>query len=496
MATFLTIDQSTSGTKAILFDEKATLIDQVSLSHRQIYPQPGWVEHDAEEIYHNTLAAIRLLLEKNPGWVKDLTFLSLTNQRETFVLFDAQTGEPLYHAIVWQCRRGDKICAELVSEGHAARVHELTGLKIDTYFPASKLVWLLHEQPALRQRLKEGSALFGTIDTYLIYRMTGGKVYASDHTNASRTLFYDIGQLDWSEELCRLFGVEFARLPEIRESAACYGETTCEGILDQPLPIAGVMGDSQAALFAQRCFTPGSAKVTFGTGSSILLNIGSQKVLSSSGIVTAVGWVLNGTPTYAFEGITNFTGATIAWLRDRLELIQDPEETETLALSISDTGGVYLVPAFVGLSAPYWRPDVRASISGLTPSSTRAHVVRAGLESIGYVVTDALRSMEVDAGVPLQMIHADGGAVRNAFLMQFVADLNNLSVQASLLPELSALGAVFSGGLAVKIFSSLQDLEKIPMGYKEYRAGMDRKKIEDLYAGWKRAVAQVLYTGN
>ncbi len=492
MATFLAIDQSTSATKALLFDQQAWLIDQVSLAHEQIYPRPGWVEHDANQIYRNVVDAVRLVLEKNPALAGELTCLSLTNQRETFVLFDAQTGQPLSNAVVWQCTRGEEICARLAAQGKEELVHRLSGLKIDTYFPASKLRRLLDERPDLRERLAEGSALFGTIDTYLIYRLTGGQVYASDHTNASRTLFYDIGTLDWNPDLCGVFDVEFARLPEIRESAACYGETTVEGALARPLPIAGVMGDSQAALFAQRCFTPGSAKVTFGTGSSILLNIGGQKVISERGAVTAVAWVLDGKPTYALEGITNFTGATIAWLRDRLELIRDAAETEALARSIPDNGGVYLVPAFVGLSAPYWRADARAAIMGMSAASTRAHVVRAGLESIAYIVTDALQAMVQDAGVPLQMIHADGGAVRNSFLMQFAADLNRLTIQASTLPELSALGAVFSGGLAMKVYASLDDLRAVPMGFKPYRPGMPAEEAERLRAGWKEAVRKVL----
>lgn len=492
MPIFLAIDQSTSATKAILFNEQAGLIDQTAVNHRQIYPRPGWVEHDAGEIYANTLLAARQLLSAYPEYRNDLLCLSITNQRETFVLFDRATGEPLYNAIVWQCRRGETLCADLIAAGKENRARELTGLKIDTYFPASKLRWLLDERPDLRSRLADGSALFGTIDTYLIYRLTGGQVYATDHTNASRTLFYDIGALGWNEELSGLFGVKFARLPEIRESAACYGETMLDGFLQRPLSIAGVMGDSQAALFAQRCYQPGSAKVTFGTGSSLLLNIGGRRVLSSGGSVTAIGWVLEGQPTYALEGITNFTGATIAWLRDQLGLIRDAAESEPLARSIPDTGGVYLVPAFVGLSAPYWRPDARASISGLSPSSTRAHVVRAGLESIAYIVTDALRSMEADAGVPLQRIHADGGAVRNAFLMQFAADMIGREIRASRLPELSALGAVFSGGLALNAYGSLADLEAIPMGFTEYRPQMPVEEVQRFQEGWKRAVRQIL----
>ncbi len=489
----LAIDQSTSSTKAMLFTPDGHLLDQEFLSHRQIYPSAGWVEHDAGEIFENTIKVASILLQRHTDQWSNLLALSITNQRETFVVFDRETGEPLYNAIVWQCRRGDEFCKHLLSEGHEEIVHKLTGLKIDTYFPASKLRWLLDARPDLRTKLENGSALFGTIDTYLIYRLTGGRVYATDHTNASRTLFYDIEKLDWSEELCDVFGLKFGELPEIRESAAWYGDTDLENCLTRRIPICGVMGDSQAALFAQRCFEPGDAKVTFGTGSSVLLNIGHEKCLSNRGTVTALAWVLQGKPTYAFEGIINFTGATIAWLRDQLQLIDNPEETETLAQSVADSDGVYFIPAFVGLSAPYWRSDVRAAIMGMTPSTTRAHVVRAALESIGYIVTDVLKALGEDAGVNLSMVHADGGAVRNAFLMQFVADLNQLKVRAAVSPELSALGAVFSGCLGQKIYTSLEDLQNLPSGFVEYRASMPSACVNDLIAGWQTAMQQVLY---
>lgn len=493
MSAFLAVDQSTSATKALLFSEKGELIDGFALPHRQIYPRAGWVEHDAEEIYNNTLKAASTLLQRHSDQWNSLLALCITNQRETFVLFDRETGQPLYNAIVWQCRRGDDFCKRLVAAGNGEIVHELTGLRLDTYFPASKLGWLLDARPDLRARLKKGSALFGTIDTYLIYRLTGGRVYATDHTNASRTLFYDIEKLVWSQELCKVFGLEFGVLPDVRESAAWYGDTDLAGCLNRRIPICGVMGDSQAALFAQRCFSSGSAKVTFGTGSSILLNIGHEKRLSAYGTVTALAWVLQGQPTYAFEGIINFTGATITWLRDQLQLIANPEETETLAHSVSDSDGVYFIPAFVGLSAPYWRADARAAILGMTPSTTRAHVVRAALESIGYIVTDVLMSMGQDAGVKLSMVQTDGGAVRNAFLMQFVSDMNQINLRASQLPELSALGAVFNGGLGLKIYASLADLQQIPVGFIEYVPRLDPIRANQLFAGWQAAVQQVLY---
>ena len=490
---FLAIDQSTSATKAILFTPEGRLIDQELLLHRQIYPQAGWVEHDADEIFNNTLKAASTLLQRHTDQWSSLLALSITNQRETFVLFDRETGQPLYNAIVWQCRRGDELCKRLVAGGSEEIVHNLTGLKIDTYFPASKLRWLLDARPDLRACLKDGSALFGTLDTYLIYRLTGGKVYATDHTNASRTLFYDIGKLAWSQDLQKVFGLEFGELPDVRESAAWYGDTDLAGHLNRRIPICGVMGDSQAALFAQRCFGPGGAKVTFGTGSSVLLNIGHEKCLSGRGTVTALGWVLQGQPTYAFEGIINYTGATITWLRDQLQLIADPADSETLARSVSSTDGVIFIPAFVGLSAPYWRTEARAAILGMTPSTTRAHIVRAALESIGYIVTDVLQAMGQDAGLNLSMVHADGGAVRNTFLMQFVADLNQLKVRAAQIPELSALGAVFNAGLGLNIYTSLADLQKLPFGFVEYTPSMDPVRASSLFTGWQKAVQQVLY---
>lgn len=492
MSIILALDQSTSATKALLFDTEGTLLDKAAIEHRQYYPQPGWVEHDAEEIFQNTLRVCSALLEKNPSVQGDLLCLSLTNQRETIVVFDRETGAPLHHAIVWQCRRGDLICEDLVRAGHARRVQQSTGLKIDTYFPASKLKWLFDNQPGILQRVGAGEALIGTIDTYLIYRLTRGQVFASDSTNASRTLLYDIGHLRWDDELCELFGVPMAALPEVRESSAQFGETDLGGLLANPIPICGVMGDSQAALFAERCLVPGSAKVTFGTGSSVLLNIGDQFKLSERGIVTTIGWVHRGRVTYAFEGIINFTGATIQWLRDQLQLIASAAETEALARMVADNGGVYVVPAFVGLSAPYWRADVKGAIVGLTPAATKAHVVRAALESIAYQVKDVLDLMAEDARVDLQFVHADGGAVRNRFLMQFTADMVRRTIRASDLPELSALGAVLSGALGMGIYRSPEELEALPQRFLDYEPMMEDRLVEKYYAGWRAAVRQVL----
>ncbi|MBK8986663.1 MAG: glycerol kinase GlpK [Chloroflexi bacterium] len=492
MKTILAIDQSTSATKAILFNEMGELLDKTAVPHAQLYPRPGWVEHDAAEIYRHTRQAVSELLARSPQRRDDLTCLSLTNQRETIVVFDKTSGEPLYNAIVWQCRRGEAICAELAAAGHGFLVQQRTGLKIDTYFPASKLTWLFRQRPDIYQKVVAGEALIGTMDTYLLYRLTNGRTFATDQTNASRTLLFDIRSLAWDEELCRLFAVPPNALADVRDSDASFGATDLGGLLPRPLPIVGVMGDSQAALFAQRCFTPGSAKVTFGTGSSVLLNIGDQVAYSNSGLVTAVAWVIQGQPTYALEGIINFTGATIAWLRDQLGLIQSAAETEGLATAVADNGGVYLVPAFVGLSAPYWQPNARAAILGLTPGSGKNHVVRAALESIAYSIRDVLDLMAAESGVPLQHLHADGGAVGNRFLMQFVADMTGAPLRAAALPELSALGAALAGGLGCGLYADIAALTALPQAYTPFTPTMAPAAADQLYRGWQTAVRQVL----
>jgi len=493
MTVILGIDQSTSATKAMLFQGNGVMLGKVSIPHKQIYPKPGLVEHDAEEIYQNVIQSVKTLLDAN-SWIQgEILCLSITNQRETIVVFDRQTGAPLHNAIVWQCRRGSEICSGLIAEGKLEIVRSKTGLPIDTYFSASKLKWLINTFPELQEKLVNGEALIGTIETYLIYRLTNGAVFASDHTNACRTLLYDIKNLSWDQELCDIFDVPMRALPEVWESSGIFGETDIEGALESSIPICGVMGDSQAALFAQRCFEPGKVKVTFGTGSSVLLNIGNKAMSSDNGIVTTIAWVHDGKPTYAFEGITNFTGATITWLQNQMKLISDAAETETLAKSVKDNGGVYMVPAFVGLSAPYWKPDARAAILGLTPHSTKAHIVRAALESIAYRIRDVLLLMAEDGSVALKYIFADGGAVSNKFLMQFVADLLGITVRASNLPELSALGAVFNGFLGMSQYSSLDEIRNLTMSYSEYSPSMKRDEVDKLVAGWQAAVQQVIY---
>ena len=488
----LAIDQSTSATKVLLCDAAGSPLDKEAREHRQIYPQPGWVEHDAEEIWQNTLAVVRQLLARHPDKVSALTCLSLTNQRETVVVFDRATGKPLHHAIVWQCRRGDELCRRLADAGHEKQVTQLTGLRLDTYFSASKLNWLVRHDPALARRLAQGEALVGTIDTYLLYRLTGGRVFATDHTNASRTLLYDIGALGWDPWLCELFEVPIKALSEVRESSANFGETTFDGLLSKPLPISGVMGDSQASLFAQRCLQPGMAKVTFGTGSSVLLNIGNSLRFSRSGAVSTVAWVYQGRPTYCFEGIINYSAATIAWLKDQLGLIQSARESGALASAVPDNGGVYLVPAFAGLSAPYWNPQARAALLGLTAHSSRNHVVRAAEESIAYQLRDVLEMMRGEAGVALQCIHADGGPTADGFLMQFTADLLGLELRVAAMPDCSALGAVLAGRLGQGALAGLADLNRLPSQWTSFQPAMSKELVERNYAGWKAAVRRVL----
>ena len=492
MSHVLAVDQSTSATKVVLFDEAGAVHARASRPHRQIYPRPGWVEHDAEEIYANVLECLAEVARAAPEAVRAAACLSLSNQRETFVVFDRASGKPLHNAVVWQCRRGDGVCRDLASAGHLGRVRSVTGLALDSYFPAPKLKRLLADEPRVRDAVVSGSAAVGTIDAWLVHRLTGGRVFATDHTNASRTLLFDVERLRWDEGLSELFGCPIGALPEVRASAERFGETAAAGALPSALPICGVMGDSQAALFAQRAFDPGSAKVTLGTGSSVLLNVGPAPLRSTSGLLTAVAWVHQGRPTYAFEGTINCTGATVAWLKDQLGVIGTAEETEVLARGLPDNGGVYLVPAFVGLGAPWWRDDARAAIVGLTPHATRAHVARAALEAIAYQIRDVLDAMAAEAGHPLAELCADGGMVDNAFLVQFIADVARVVVRASTVPELSALGAALAGMLGTGVHASLDELRRLELGSKSYTPQMPAEQAYALHAEWRRAVTRTL----
>jgi len=489
----LGIDQSTSATKALLFDSAGRVIDKASVNHRQHYPKPGWVEHDAQEIYTNTLSAAGELLGRNPLKTGQLLCVSITNQRETIAVFETKTGRPVRQAIVWQDRRGDDLCRRLTDQGHEQTIRAKTGLKIDSYFSASKIKWMMDNDPQTAEALRGGEARLGTIDAYLIYRLTGGQSFATDHTNACRTLLYDIYNRAWDQQLCEMFSVPPPALPKVLPCDAVFGRTDLAGLLAEAVPICGVMGDSQAALFAQRCFEPGSTKVTFGTGSSVLVNAGPKPPTKNlGGIVATIGWVLGEGPTYALEGIINSTGATIAWLKDQLGLIDAPAQSEELARSVEDNGGVYFVPAFGGMGAPYWNQQARAAIVGLSQHSDRRHVARAALESIAYQVRDVLDSIITQAGVPLTVIHADGGMVSNTLLMQFVADIVKLPLKASKVPELSALGAVLAGLGGSGFYKSISDLKRLEMDATSYLPAMPDQLRDRFYEGWKRAVQRVL----
>ncbi len=497
MSLVLAIDQSTSATKALLFDAAGRVIHRASREHRQLYPQPGWCEHDAQEIWDNTLAAAGEVIALAGHAAGEIGCVSLSNQRETFVVFDRATGRPICPAVVWQCRRGVEVCERLTREGHARLIEDKTGLRIDTYFTAPKAARLMSDHPPIARALHDGSAALGTIDSYLIHRLTGGKVFATDTTNASRTLLLDISTMKWGADLCGVFGVPMSALPEVRDSTANFGMTDFAGLLGRSVPIVGVMGDSQASLFAHRCFSPGAAKVTLGTGSSLLLNLGGQyqpREAREGGAVTTIAWSHAGRPTYSREGIINFAAATVAWLKDQLRLIADPAETETLARSVADNGGVYLVPAFAGLGAPHWSASARAAIVGLSSQSTRAHVARAALESIAYQVRDALGSMTGSSagGGRVVSIRADGGATRNTFLMQFIADITGVTVEAARSPDCSPLGAAMAGMVGSGMVGSIEALASLPQESTRYSPLMPADQAAQLCSGWARAVRQVL----
>ncbi|HVU32580.1 MAG TPA: glycerol kinase GlpK [Opitutaceae bacterium] len=492
MPLLLAIDQSTSATKVLLFDENGRALDQVSRDHRQFYPEPGWVEHDAEEIWQNTLAAARELMDRHSARRAEIAGVSISNQRETIVVFDRTSGAPLHPAIVWQCRRGDPLCAAQLSAGREAGIRTRTGLRVDSYFSASKLQWLIRERPEIARRLADGTARVGTIDAYLIHRLTGGSVFATDHTNACRTLLFDIDRLDWDDELCAWWNVPRSALPQVRPSGARFGATTLGGALPAPVPICGVMGDSQAALFAQGCFEAGTAKATFGTGTSLLLNVGARRPAAAGGSVCTIGWVLDDQPAYVLEGIITFSAATLTWLRDQLGLINDPAETEALARAVPDNGGVYLVPAFSGLGAPHWRESARGAIVGLTAHSDRRHIVRAGLESIAFQVSDVVDMMRVEGGLALRRLQADGGATANRFLMQLVADLTGVELRVAGSPHYSPLGAAMMGMLGLGLQPSLAALAALPRDGQTYQPKLERAEVGQLRAGWRRAVRQVM----
>ena len=489
--TIIAIDQSTAGTKLMLFDETLEMRKRVTLPHRQYYPQPGWVEHDAEEIYENVLRGIRELIQ-GESLVASECSLAITNQRETVVVWNRETGRPIAHAVVWQCLRGAPFCDKLKAEGLGDTVRERSGLLIDPYFSASGAKWLLDNVPGARADAEAGRLLMGTMDSWLIWKLTEGQVHCTDVTNASRTLLMNIHTRNWDEELLRIFTIPASMLPEILPCDSVFGRTTLGGLFPESIPIAGVLGDSHGALAGQMCFESGMGKATYGTGSSVMVNIGEQFSDAPQGLVTSAGFSALGRHFYAFEGNIHCTGATLKWLQQQLALIQDPAETESAALEVPDTGGVYLVPAFAGLGAPWWDADARAALVGMSLATTRAHVLRAALESIALQVNDLVQAMTRQAGVTLKELRVDGGPTRNATLMQMQADLIGAPVNGSDIEEASALGAVVMNVLARGVYGSFDQIAALRRSSWTRTPQRDRAEVDAWVAGWHRAVQMVI----
>ncbi len=488
----LAVDQSTSATKAILFDHEGLPRHRVSVPHQQFYPRPGWVEHDPEEIYSNTIKAIKDVIEDSGTGLEEISVLSITNQRETVVLWDKNSGQPVANAIVWQCQRGKDICRGLIDHGHEPMVKGKTGLIIDPYFSASGISWVLQNNDEAKKLAGSGDLVFGTIDSWLIWKLTGGQVHATDYSNACRTMLFNLKERTWDQDIMNLMGIPESMAPEIKLSDEIFGYTNVESTFSEPIPISGILGDSHAAFLAQLCFEPGLAKATYGTGSSVMMNIGDQPLESPEGLVTSIGYGLKDHFVFVYEGNIHCTGCTIKWLIDEMGLIADPQEAEMLAISVKANEGVYLVPAFAGLGAPYWNNEARATITGLSRGSTKAHLARAALEAIAYQVKDLIVIMSEKSGIRLQDLRVDGGPTRNDFLMQFQADILESAISRSEIEEASALGAAIAGGLATGIWKNLEQIKKIRRFDKSFSFKMDNRLREKLYEGWKKAVAKTL----
>jgi glycerol kinase len=480
------IDQGTTSTRCILFDHAGNIITVDQKEHEQIYPKPGWVEHDALEIWERTQRVVRGVLEKSRLDVTDIAAIGITNQRETTVVWERETGRPVYNAIVWQDTRTDAICNELGKESGQDRFRARTGLPLATYFSGPKIKWILDNVPGARQRAEKGELLFGNMDTWVIWNMTG--VHSTDVTNASRTLLMDLRTLNWDEEILRILGIPRSMLPEIHSSSEVYGNA--RGGLGG-VPLAGDLGDQQAALFGQTCFAPGEAKNTYGTGCFMLMNTGGQPVISRNGLLTTLGYKIGDLPpVYALEGSIAVTGALVQWLRDNLGMIEKSSDVETIARSVEDNGGIYFVPAFSGLFAPYWRSDARGVIVGMTRYVNKGHIARAVLEATAYQTREVLDAMEKDSGVKLTALKVDGGMVFNELLMQFQADILNVPVIRPKVAETTALGAAYAAGLAVGFWEDYDELRLNWGRDMEWKPSMPAEKRSKLFAGWKKAVTR------
>ena len=486
MAEFiLALDQGTTSSRAILFDHDGNVRASAGQEFKQYYPQPGWVEHDAEEIWQSQLAVTQRALAAARARLEDIAAIGITNQRETVLLWDRATGKPAYHAIVWQCRRTAAMCDRIRREGFDRTLREKTGLVTDAYFSGTKIAWLLENVPGARERAERGELACGTIDTWLISKLTRGLVHATDVSNASRTLLFNINSLDWDDEILSYFGVPRKLLPEVKSSSEVLGEAALFG---GTAPIAGVAGDQQASLFGHQCFRRGNVKNTYGTGCFLLMNTGSDVPRSESGLVSTVAWRRAGATTYALEGSVFIAGAAVQWLRDEMGLIKDAGESEKMALAVPDTGGVYFVPAFVGLGAPHWDAYARGTIVGLTRGSNRNHLVRAALESMAYQTRAVVDCMAADSGIRPEALRVDGGAARNNFLCQFQADILGIAVERPATSESTALGAAYLGGLATGFWKDEPELGRQFKIARRFEPSMSASRREELYAGWRRAV--------
>lgn len=490
MKYIIAIDQSTSATKAVLFDEQCQLISRKNVAHKQYYPKTGWVEHDPEEIYANTIEAIRLLMAENKK--QDASYsLAITNQRETVVVWNKITGKPVYNAVVWQCQRGTDICNDLKQRGYTELIQEKSGLLIDPYFAASGAKWILDNVGGARESANKNELLMGTIDSWLIWKLTGGKVHATDYTNASRTLLFNIHTLDWDDDLLNLFTIPRSMMAKPQPCDSIFGETTIEGLFETPITIAGVLGDSHGALVGQMCFEAGMGKATYGTGSSVMVNIGEKAVKAPQGLVTSVGFAAQDRVFYAFEGNIHCTGATIKWMTEKLQLISSPSVIEEYALSVPDNGGVYLVPAFAGLGAPWWNSQAKAMICGMTLGTERGHICRAALEAIAYQIKDLIDLMTNHAGITLKELRVDGGPTKNNLLMHFQADMLNACINRSDIEEASAMGAVIMNGLARKVWKDMNEVAALRTTDNRILPDMTEEKRNKLYRGWTEAVQTV-----
>jgi glycerol kinase len=485
----LAIDQGTTSTRAMLFDESGQPAGRAQKELPQIYPKPGWVEHDPEEIWQATVEVSKEVLAK-AAKPSDVAAIGITNQRETSLVWNRRTGKPIHNAIVWQDRRGADLCMKLQSDGLEPMIQERTGLLIDPYFSATKLAWLLDNVPYARNAAERGELAFGTIDSYLLWRLTGGEVHATDATNASRTMLFDIRRQDWDDELLEHLRIPRSLLPEVRDSAAEFG-TTQKKLLGQSLPIAGIAGDQQAATIGQACFEPGMIKSTYGTGCFVLMNTGDRQVLSRNRLIATIAYRLAGKATYAIEGSIFVAGAAVQWLRDGLKLIAAAGETERLASTLSSNNGVYLVPAFTGLGAPYWDPHARGAIFGLTRNTGIAEIVRSALEAVCYQTRDLMQAMAEDGGVAPTALRVDGGMVANDWLMQFLANILSLPVERPTVTETTALGAAALAGLTTGLFSSTDDIARRWQRDRRFEPDMDDDQRQHLYAGWRNAIARV-----